>query len=81
MNKTDGYCNLSEHPGVEELYPPLTCHKLATKPHVIFFLTGMSISRFHEGLLTLKSFPNVLVGFQEFWSETFCMLCSHDRFI
>ena len=37
-------------------------------------------SRFCEGLLTLKSFPKVLVGFQKFWAETFNMLCSHVRF-
>ena len=40
----------------------------------------MPTARFHEGLLTVKSFPNVLVGFQMFWAETFSMLCSYDRF-
>ena len=44
-------------------------------------LQNKYISRFHEGLLTLKGFPNVLVCFQKFRLETFSMLYCCDRFI
>ena len=37
--------------------------------------------RCHEGVLTLKSFWNVLIGFQKCWAEAFSMFCSYDRSI
>ena len=48
-------------------------HKLLKPPN--------NNSRFHEGLLTLNSSPNVLEDFKLFCVETFSMLCSHDIFI
>ena len=40
------------------------------------FVDSYHDSHFHEGLITLKSFPNVLVGFEEVWAEAFSTLCS-----
>ena len=40
--------------------------------------SSVNISRFHEGLFTLKSFLNALVGFKKFCAETSRMLCSYD---
>ena len=36
---------------------------------------------FHEGLLTLKSFPNVSVGIEKFSMKNCSMLCSYGRFV
>ena len=44
--------------------------KDALKPTIPDLTTLVNINRFHEGLFTLKSFPNVLVGFRKFWLET-----------
>ena len=68
-------CSKSNHARLYHISPHFDRSK-AGRTKILPFIS----SRFHEGLLTLKSFPKVSVGFQKFWAETSGMLCSHDRF-